>query len=201
MRPGAQALDFRAFAVLERGPVVIARRAAFLVLLLYPAPPLAAQTTPGAARPIVAVLNLRFDGAHANVLEPDDTAVVHAATSKLYATLRASERLTVIDSSAVAAAVRAAEADGNRCDNACAVAVARELKAQWVAKGTVTKTSNLVWVLAAELLDAASGRPVLADGYELKGDARAMAPAGAHVFAQRVVRAVAERAAGVAERP
>ncbi len=175
----------------------MAWRRLFLVLQQpLVAVPLGAQTD--STRPAIAVLNLRFDGEHANVLEPGDTAVVHAATSKLYATLRASERVAVIDSGAVAAAVRAAEAAGNPCDNACAAAIARRLQARWVVKGTVTKTSNLVWILTAQLLDAATGRPLLADSYELKGDARTMAPAGAHVLAQRIERALAAPATGAA---
>jgi TolB-like protein len=147
------------------------------------------------ARPAVAVLELRFDGQHATVPEPGDTAIAQAATRKLLATLLASDDLTVVDSARVAAAVTAAQADGNPCDNACAVAVARSLGARWVVTGTVTKTSNLVWILTAELFDVAAGRPILADGYELKGDARVMGPAGAHVFAQRVERILAERQA------
>lgn len=151
------------------------------------------------SHPSVAVLNLRFDGEHATVPEPGDTAVAAAATSKLIATLRGSERLAVVDSAAVAAAVVAA-AGANSCDKACALAVARRLDAAWVTSGTVTKTSNLVWVLTAELIDAVTGRSVLADSYELKGDARTMAPAGAHVFAQRVLRAVTEPPAARAQR-
>src|SRR2546426_8842357 len=115
----------------------------------------------GGARPAIVVVNLRFDGEHANVLQASDTAVVAAATSKLLATLRASELVTLVDSSAVAAAV-AAEAGGDPCGNACAVAVARQLGARWVAKGTISNLSNLVWLLTAELFDATTGKPVLA---------------------------------------
>jgi len=157
--------------------------------------PLVAQS----ARPGMVVLNLRFDGGYANVLEPGDTAVVHAATSRLLATLRAFDGVAVVDSATVAAAVTAAEADGNPCDNACARVLARRLGARWVAKGTVLKTSNLVWILRADLFDATTGTAVLADSYELKGDAARMAPAGAHVFAQRVERAVAEHSAPAVE--
>ena len=142
------------------------------------------------SRPAIVVVNLRFDGEHANVLQASDTAVVAAATSKLLATLRASALVTLVDSSAVAAAVAAAEAGGDPCGNACAVAVARQLGARWVAKGTISNLSNLVWLLTAELLDATTGKPVLADSYEIKGDARIMAPAGAHVFAQRVEKTI-----------
>jgi hypothetical protein len=141
--------------------------------------------------PLVAVLALRFDGEHATVLEPGDTAVAAAATAKLFATLAASPAVAVADPGRVAAAVAAAEAGGNRCDARCAVAIGRQVGARWVVTGTLVKTSNLVWVLLGELLDVASGRTVLADSYELKGDATRMAPAGAHVFAQRVERAVA----------
>ncbi|HYL21511.1 MAG TPA: DUF2380 domain-containing protein [Gemmatimonadales bacterium] len=145
------------------------------------------------SRPAVAVLNLRFDGEHANVLQPGDTAIVASATSKLLATLAASDRLALVDSTTVAAAVGAAEASGNPCDNACAVAVARRVGARWVAKGTISNLSNLVWLLTAELFDATTGKPVLADSYEIKGDAARMAPAAAHVFAQRVEKTIAER--------
>jgi len=160
-----------------------------LLLLVDTLPPrLGAQ---GAGpRPAIVVVNLRFDGEHANVLGPGDTAVVAAATSKLLATLRSSELVTLVDSSAVAVAVAAAEAGGNTCGNECALAVARRLGARWVAKGTISNLSNLVWLLTAELFDATSGKPVLADSYEIKGDARIMAPAGAHVFAQRVEKTI-----------
>src|SRR5438034_9005953 len=57
---------------------------------------------------------------------------LQAATRKLVATLLASDDVTLVDSARVAKAVTAAEADGNPCDNACAVAVARKLGAQWV---------------------------------------------------------------------
>ena len=149
---------------------------------------LAAQS--GAARPAVVVLNLRFDDEHANVRQPTDTAVVASATSKLLATLAASQQVMLVDSAAVATAVRAAESDGNPCDNACAISVARGLGARWVAKGTITNLSNLVWILTAELFDVTTGKAVLADSYEIKGDARVMAPAGAHVFAQRVEKTI-----------
>lgn len=164
-------------------------RAASLAPLLLWCTALAAQT--GAPRPAVAVINLRFDGQHANVLQPGDTAVVAAATSKLRATLAASELVTLVDSNLTAAAVAAAEADGNPCDNACAVALARRLGAGWVAKGTVSNLSNLVWLLSADLLDVATGRAVLADSYEIKGEAARMAPVGAHMFAQRVEKTMA----------
>ena len=66
-------------------------------------------------------------------------------------------------------------------------------------KGTIAKTSNLVWILRADLFDVTSGKAVLADSYELKGDAARIAPAGAHVFAQRVERAVAEHPAAAVD--
>jgi len=146
-----------------------------------------------APRPAVAVVNLRFDGEHANVLQAGDTAIVAAATSNLLATLAASDRLALVDSTTVATAVAVVEGSGNPCDNSCAVAVARKVGARWVAKGTISNLSNLVWLLTAELFDATTGKPVLADSYEIKGDAARMAPAAAHVFAQRVEKTIAEK--------
>ncbi len=161
---------------------------ALILLLALTAPQLAAQG--GATRPAVVVLNLRFDDEHANVRQPTDTAVVASATSRLLATLAASERVTLVDSGTVAARVRAAESDGNPCDHACAMTVARGLGARWVTTGKITNLSNLVWILTAELFDATTGKPVLADSYEIKGDPARMAPAGAHAFAQRVEKAI-----------
>jgi TolB-like protein len=170
--------------------VAVRLAAASLVFVLVWPRPAPAQS--GDPRPAVAVVNLRFDGEHANVLQPGDTAIVAAATSMLLATLAASERVALVDSGTVAAAVAAAESGGggNPCDNECAVAVARGLGARWVTKGTISNLSNLVWLLKAELFDATTGKPVLADSYELKGDARLMAPKGAHAFAQRVEKAI-----------
>jgi TolB-like protein len=163
------------------------------LLLALAGPPLRAQT--GGPRPAIVVLNLRFDGRFANMLEPGDTAVAAAATSRLLETLKVSDRLAVVDSSAVAHSVAAREADGNPCDKPCAVAVGREFGARWVLQGNVIKTSNLVWVLTAQLIDLASNRPILSDSYELKGDATRMGPAGAHTLAQRVEKAAAASAA------
>jgi|SRR5437868_10229927 len=163
-------------------------RAASLASIVFCCTTLAAQSQ--SSRPAIAVINLRFDGAHANVLGPADTAIVAAATSKLLATLRVSEVATLVDSATVTAAVALAEADGNPCDNPCAVAVARRLGARWVAKGTISNLSNLVWLLSADLLDVTTGRAVLADSYEIKGEAARMAPGAAHMFAQRIEKTV-----------
>jgi len=152
---------------------------------------LAAQTSGPPLPRAIAVLDLRFDGEHANVLEPGDTAVARAATSALLAALGAAPGVTVTDSARVAAAVAAEEAGGNACDHACALRVGHALGARWVTNGRLTKTSNLVWLLVAELCDVATGRPLLADSYEIKGDATRMAPAGARVFAHRIQRAIA----------
>src|SRR2546429_130792 len=125
-------------------------RVAPLVLLPLWYSALAGQN--GAARPAVAVINLRFNGEHANVLQPGDTAVVAAATSKLRATLGASDVGTIVGSGATATAVAQAEADGNPCDNACALAVAPRIGARWVAKGTISNLSNIGRLLFVALL-------------------------------------------------
>src|SRR6266576_2762993 len=72
-----------------------------------------------------------------------------------------------------------------------ATTAARRLGARWVAKGTISNLSNLVWLLSADLLDVTTGRAVLADSYEIKGEAARMAPGAAHMFAQRIEKTAA----------
>src|SRR2546430_17581093 len=103
---------------------------------------LAAQS--GARRPAIAVINLRFDGEHANVLGPGDTAVVAAATSKLLATLRASDLVPLVDSTPVPAAVAGARAGRTPPGHAPRGARARPPGARPVATGTTSTPSNLV---------------------------------------------------------
>src|SRR3989442_15778284 len=104
---------------------------------------LAAQTA--GPRPTVVVLNLRFDGEHANVLQASDTAVVAAATSKLLATLRASELVTLVDSRAVAAPVAAAGAGGRPRGHPPARARARRPRAPRGGEGGHPHPSDPAW--------------------------------------------------------
>ncbi len=48
-----------------------------------------------------------------------------------------------------------------------------------------------MWLLSADLLDVPTGRVVLADSYEIKGEAARMAPGAAHMFAQRIEKTAA----------
>jgi TolB-like protein len=73
---------------------------------------------------------------------------------------------------------------------ACAREVGKELGADWVVMGKISKTSDLIWIFSGELIDVASGKLVLDDSYELKGIAKDMVPKGAEVFARRVAKKV-----------
>ena len=79
---------------------------------------------------------------------------------------------------------------------ACALSVARTQGARWVVLTKVSKTSNLIWVLSAQLIRVADGAIILDDSTELKGEPEAMIRVGMRSFATRVVRTV--RAGGVA---
>ena len=79
---------------------------------------------------------------------------------------------------------------------ACALAVARAQGARWVVLSKVSKTSNLIWLLSAQLIRVADGSIVLDDSTELKGEPIGMVRVGMRQFADRVRRTV--RAGGVA---
>jgi hypothetical protein len=73
---------------------------------------------------------------------------------------------------------------------ACALMVARAQHARWVVMTKVSKTSNLIWVLSAQLIRVENGAIILDDSTELKGDPDVMIRVGMRIFADRVVRTV-----------
>jgi hypothetical protein len=150
----------------------------------------------------VAALDVALYNAQANVIEASDTSRAVLATEVLDSTLRdllgpqlVGPRLTRT----------AAESDSARAITgglpcnvivACARDVAGRVGAQWAVLAKVSKTSNLIWLLTAQLIHAPSGKIVLDDSTELKGEPAAMVRAGTRIFAERVARTV--RDGGVA---
>ncbi|MGH7631179.1 MAG: DUF2380 domain-containing protein [Gemmatimonadales bacterium] len=176
-----------------------------LVLLLALADSTQGQTAgsaplePPGAR--VAALHVALYTAQANVQEPTDSMKARLATDVLHATLAKLLGRQVADPTAVAAATRSpaaqAAAGGQPCNVivACARAVATAVDAPWVVLAKVSKTSNLIWLLTAQLVHVPSGALILDDSTELKGESEAMVRAGTRIFAERVARTV--RAGGV----
>jgi hypothetical protein len=160
---------------------------------------LTAPAEPAGAR--LAALDVALYNAQANVQEPSDTAKAILATEVLHVTLRRLLPAQTADSGAVRTAARSDSAmaitGGRPCNVivACARWVAGEVRAPWVVLAKVSKTSNLIWLLTAQLVHAPTGRIVLDDSTELKGEPEAMVRAGARIFAERVARTV--RAGGV----
>lgn len=150
----------------------------------------------------VAALDVALYNAQANVIERTDTARAVLATAVLDSTLRDLLGPQLAHPDTVQAAARSDSArvlaGAFPCDVivACARYVAAKAGAPWVVLAKVSKTSNLIWLLTAQLIHAPSGRIVLDDSTELKGEPEAMVRAGARIFAERVARTV--RAGGVA---
>lgn len=150
----------------------------------------------------VAALEVALYNAQANVIEASDTARAVVGTRVLDSTL--SDRLgaQLVAPEAVRAAARSDSArtitGGLPCNVivACARYAARSAGARWVVLAKVSKTSNLIWLLTAQLVHVGSGKIVLDDSTELKGEPEAMVRAGTRIFAERVARTV--RAGGVA---
>jgi hypothetical protein len=149
----------------------------------------------------VAALEVALYNAQANVQEPTDAEKATLATSVLLATLGRLLPDQLADSTAVRAATRSdsalALAGGQPCNVivACARAAARAVDARWAVLAKVSKTSNLIWLLTAQLVHVPSGRIVLDDSTELKGEPETMVRAGTRIFAERVARTV--RAGGM----
>jgi Protein of unknown function (DUF2380) len=172
----------------------------FVLLLALTLRPAQAQS--GASSPRqssdarVAALDVALYNAQANVQEATDADKAALATSVLLATLGKLLPGQLADSAAVRAAAGSDTAlaltGGQSCNVivACARAVARAVDAPWVVLAKVSKTSNLIWLLTAQLIHAPSGNIVLDDSTELKGEPEAMVRAGARIFAERVARTV-----------
>jgi Protein of unknown function (DUF2380) len=144
----------------------------------------------------VVMLDLAFYGKRANDLMPDDSAMAMTATRVMREGIAGKPGVTFVDSTAVAKAATGAKAMAMVQDVPCNVVVAgsrevgKELGADWVVMGKISKTSDLIWIFSGELINVASGKLVLDDSYELKGIAADMVPKGAEVFARRVVKRV-----------
>lgn len=144
----------------------------------------------------VAMLDLAFYGKRANELLPNDSAMAMTATAVMRAGLTNKPGITFVDSETIASTVKGPKAMAVVQDVPCNVVVAcarevgKELGADWVVMGKLSKTSDLIWVFSGELIDVASGKLVLDDSYELKGIAADMVPKGAEVFARRVAKKV-----------
>ena len=150
---------------------------------------------------IVAALDVALYNGQANVQEATDADKAVLATRVLHATLAKLLPSQLADPAAVETAARSdsalAIAGGHACNVivACARSAAAMVGARWVVLAKVSKTSNLIWLLSAQLVHVPSGMFVLDDSTELKGEPEAMVRAGARIFAERVARTV--RAGGV----
>lgn len=171
------------------------------ILALAPGRPLAAQSLESPSAPVVTLATSLYTG-QANVQEASDTAQGELATRVLRSALQDSLAgqllpFTRVDSLASSSSARAI-AGGVPCNVrvACALAVARQLESPWVVMSKVSKTSNLIWLLSAQLIRVKTGELILDDSTELKGDPAIMIPIGMRQFAIRVARTV--RAGGVA---
>ncbi len=157
-----------------------------------------AREAPGAR---IAALEVALYNAQANVQELTDAEKAALATRVLHATLAKLLPDQLADSLAVRAAAHSepalALAGGQACNVvvACARAVGAAVDAPWVVLAKVSKTSNLIWLLTAQLVHVPSGTIILDDSTELKGEPETMVRAGARIFAERVARTV--RAGGV----
>ena len=141
----------------------------------------------------VAVMDVALYSAQANVQEPSDSEKAALATRVLDSTLANLLPGQVVDTAEIGKAAGASP--GCNVVVACARGAARAVDAAWVVLAKVSKTSNLIWLLSAQLVHAPTGTIILDDTTELKGEPEAMVRAGTRIFAERVARTV--RSGGV----
>ena len=177
------------------------RLGAVLVLV---APTLSAQSPvdgPEAPTAPVVVLSTALYNDQANLREPGDSTKANLGSVVLRTRLH--DRLgpqlvstTATDTLELTPSM-VSLAGGMACNVkvACALAVARHQGARWVVMSKVSKTSNLIWLLSAQLIRVEDGTIILDDSTELKGEPDGMVRVGMRQFADRVIRTI--RAGGV----
>lgn len=152
------------------------------------------------ATPKVAVLDVALYNEGANLKEPSDTSRAALSSGVLRGKLAELLGDGMVDSVRVrkAAATDSAMAiTGNKPCNvivACARYAGRALGADYAVMAKVSKTSNLIWLFTGQLIDVRSGKILMDDSTELKGDPEPMVRAGTRIFAERVARTVKQGA-------
>jgi uncharacterized protein YjbI with pentapeptide repeats len=159
-----------------------------LVLAVVMASPCAAagQSSPQrmAAYPVV------FYGKGANSLEPGDSLVAGMTDNTLRLELSRSGRFELIVPARLDQGLERAQAGGKECVSLdCRRQVSQSLGASWMVTVKLSKTSNLIWYLSGQLSNVATGRRLLDDEFELKGNAEDIAKGGARSLARRIVTA------------
>lgn len=149
----------------------------------------------------VAALPVALYTAQANVRQSSDSSVIGLANAVVEQRLQDLLGDQLVDRKRTVEVATSPEAHdtagGQPCNVivACARLVGRKLQAPWVVMIKISKTSNLIWLLTGQLIHVPTGRIVLDDSTELKGDPNLMVPPGTRIFAERVARTV--RAGGV----
>ncbi|HEU4647948.1 MAG TPA: DUF2380 domain-containing protein [Gemmatimonadales bacterium] len=149
---------------------------------------------PGDAR--VLLLPAAMYNAQANLQESTDSAKAAIATATLDSVLGQALGGQVVSGDAALAELakpEVARAAGYQPCNvlvSCARAAAKAAATPWVVMVKVSKTSNLIWLLTGQLIYAPTGRVVLDDSTELKGEPDRMVRIGTRIFAERVARTV-----------
>lgn len=159
-------------------------------------------TGPEAPTAPVVVLSTALYNDQANLREPGDSAKAGLGSAVLRARLVDGLGSQLLSTAATDALERTPSmeslAGGVACNVrvACALAVARHQGARWVVMSKVSKTSNLIWLLSAQLIRVQDGTIILDDSTELKGEPDSMVRVGMRQFADRVIRTI--RAGGAA---
>ena len=166
------------------------------LLVLAPGQRLQGQAGPEAPTAPVAVLTAALYNDQANLREASDSAQAALATSVLrdrLADLLGPQVVpdAVVDSLEGSSAARTL-AGGPPCHVkvVCATWVAAQAGARWAVMTKISKTSNLIWLLSAQLVRVETGAIVLDDSTELKGEPTGMVRVGVRQFADRVARTV-----------
>jgi uncharacterized protein YjbI with pentapeptide repeats len=138
----------------------------------------------------LALYSVEFYGKSANSLDPKDPQVAVMTDSILRSDLQSSGRFTLIPQARLTQALSDTTATGSECATLeCRRAISRKLGAVWMGTAKLSKTSNLIWYLSAQLTEVNTGRRLLDDEFELKGIAEDIAKGGAHSLARRMIKA------------
>jgi hypothetical protein len=122
-------------------------------------------------------------------IEPTELLRSAIVQPETYAALGGVPAVVSVEPAKIDEALRASGVEPRACDVDCALAVGKQVGADRVITGEVTKISSLIWFVTARVADVKTGKVLRQDEFEVKGVIQDMMPKVMASLSRRMVMA------------